>query len=77
LRGDPHDHHASYSDEIRSALPLAGGTPPSKLVDLVAGEGWRCPRLERLRDVEWAERCELPIVERVIGVSPRFAVISD
>jgi SAM-dependent methyltransferase len=76
MRGDPPDHHSSYSDAVRSALPLSGGTPPSRLVELAAAEGWRSPRLERLRDVEWAERCELPIVERVIGVSPRFVVIA-
>jgi len=37
--------------------------------------GWREPRLERLRDVEWAERSVLALPERLVGVTPRVAVI--
>ena len=40
-------------------------------------QGWHRPRLERLRDIEWAERCELPIPERIVGAPPRFAVVAD
>jgi SAM-dependent methyltransferase len=77
VRGEPPDHHGSYSEALRSALPLAGGTSPSRLVELADAQGWRRPRLERLRDVEWAERYELPVPERIVGVPPRFAVVAD
>jgi hypothetical protein len=36
--------------------------------------GWSRPRLRRLADVEWAERCALPLPERLVGVSPRFVL---
>jgi SAM-dependent methyltransferase len=77
LRGEPPDHHGSYSESVRGALPLAGGTSPSRLVEMAAARGWRRPRLERLRDIEWAERCELPVPERIVGVPPRFTVVAD
>jgi SAM-dependent methyltransferase len=77
VRREPPDHHGSYSESVRRALPLGGGTSPSRLVEMAADQGWRRPRLERLRDIEWAERCELPLPERIVGVPPRFAVLAD
>jgi SAM-dependent methyltransferase len=77
LRREPPDHHGSYSESLRRTLPLAGGTSPSLLVEMAAGQGWRSPRLERLRDIEWSERCELPIPERIVGAPPRFVVVAD
>jgi len=77
LRKQAPDHHGSYSDSLRRRLPLSGGTPPSRLVEMAARQGWRNPRLERLRDVEWAELCELPLPERIVGVPPRFVVVAD
>jgi SAM-dependent methyltransferase len=77
FRGDPPDHHASYSDTVRDSLPLAGGTAPSKLIEMATEQGWRVPRLTRLRDIEWAEKSQLPPIERAIGVAPRFAVIAN
>lgn len=77
LRRQPPDHHSSYSDAVRRSLPLGTGTLPSKLVEMVAEAGWRVPRLERLRDVEWAERSNLPMLERAVGVSPRFVVVAS
>lgn len=77
LRRQPPDHHSSYSDAIRSALPLGGGTAPSRLVEMAEAAGWRIPRLQRLRDVEWTERFHLPVPERLLGVSPRFVVVAD
>jgi len=74
LRGVAPAHHGEYPDAVRSALPLGRGTPPATLVDLVAAAGWPNPRLERLRDIEWAERRELAWAERMIGVTPRLAV---
>jgi SAM-dependent methyltransferase len=77
MRGHPPDHHSSYSDSVRQSLPLGTGTSPSQLVDMASRAGWRIPRLVRLRDVEWAERSELPILERVVGVAPRFVVVAS
>jgi hypothetical protein len=77
LRREPPDHHGSYSETLRQTLPLGGGTSPSRLVEMAVQTGWRRPRLERLRDIEWAERCELPIPERIVGSPPRFAVVAD
>jgi ubiquinone/menaquinone biosynthesis C-methylase UbiE len=76
LRGTPPDHHASYSEEVRRSLPLAGGTAPSRLIEMSLAAGWRAPRLERMRDIEWAERSELPMPDRLIGVTPRFVVVA-
>jgi hypothetical protein len=77
LRGVAPDHHAEYPSEVRGALPLGTGTPPGRLVELAAAAGWVNPRLERLRDVEWAERQGFPPLERLIGVAPRLAVTAD
>ncbi len=77
LRGGVPEHHAEYPEHVRSGLPLGGGTNPSKLVDLVAAAGWQRPKLVRLSDVEWAERIQLPIPERFLGVTPRFALVAS
>ncbi|HLN17152.1 MAG TPA: class I SAM-dependent methyltransferase [Acidimicrobiales bacterium] len=74
LRGTPPEHHAEYPAEVRRHLPLGTGTDPARLVELAGSAGWTNPRLERLRDVEWAERRELPLAERLLGVTPRLAV---
>lgn len=72
----PPEHHAEYDPALRSALPLGAGTHPARLAEMVAGAGWATPRLHRLADVEWAERCELPLPERMLGVPPRFVVVA-
>jgi SAM-dependent methyltransferase len=77
LRGDPPDHHTTYSDSLRESLPLSGGTSPTRLVEMLLEAGWRSPRLERLRDVEWAESTDLPLPDRLLGVSPKFAVVAQ
>ncbi|MGB9281461.1 MAG: class I SAM-dependent methyltransferase [Pseudonocardiaceae bacterium] len=74
LRGTPHDHHAPYDDAIRSALSLGQGTTPERLVDLVGQAGWPAPRIERLTDIEWVTQRQLPLPDRLLGVTPRFAV---
>ncbi|MGB8994956.1 MAG: hypothetical protein WCC65_06580, partial [Pseudonocardiaceae bacterium] len=74
LRGTAHDHHAPYDDAIRSALPLGQGTTPERLVDLVGQGGWPAPRIERLTDIEWVTQRQLPLPDRLLGVTPRFAV---
>jgi len=77
LQGRPANHHGEYPAEVRALLPLAGGTHPSVLADLVETAGWRAPRLERLRDVEWATTLALSPLERLLGVTPRFAIVAD
>lgn len=77
LRGEPSDHHAEYDPELRSELPLGSGTTPELLVALVESTSWLSARVERLRDVEWASREALPsVLDRLVGVAPRFAVIA-
>lgn len=75
LRRTPADHHSEYSEEMRRALPLAGGTTPDRLVDLVESAGWGPARLQRLYDVEWAMTLAQPMPEQLLGVTPRFAVV--
>lgn len=72
-RAAPH-HHADYPAELRAALPLGRGTPPTDLCRLAEGAGWGDPGVERLRAVERAERRALPLPERAVGVTPRFVV---
>jgi SAM-dependent methyltransferase len=74
LKGAPPEHHASYSPDLVASLPLAGGTSPDRVVELVSAAGWRHPELERLRDVEWAEALTLGPVERLLGVPARFLI---
>ena len=76
-QGRPANHHGEYPAEVRAVLPLAAGTHPSVLAELVETAGWRAPRLERLRDVEWATTLALSPLERLLGVSPRFAIVAD
>ena len=76
LRGTPDDHHGEYRPEVRGALPLGTGTPPSQVIEMVIDAGWRTPRLERLRDIEWATAVSLALPERLLGVPPRFAVLA-
>jgi SAM-dependent methyltransferase len=72
--GRPPDHHGSYPEALREGLPLASGTSPSTLVEMARRAGWGEPRLERLRDVEWAALLELNPLERLLGIAPRFVV---
>jgi hypothetical protein len=58
-------------------MPLGEGTTPSRLAELVTTAGWRAPRLFRLRDVEWAATVQLPLPERLLGVSPRFLLTAS
>jgi ubiquinone/menaquinone biosynthesis C-methylase UbiE len=76
LRGTAPDHHAPYPGEVRDALPLGSGTHPRTVAAMVAEAGWTAPRLVRLRDVEWATTLELRLPERLLGVTPRFAVVA-
>ncbi len=70
------EHHAEYAPAIRQSLPLGTGTPPAQLIALATAAGWPGVRIERLRDIEWAERQGLPMPERLLGVTPRVAVVA-
>lgn len=76
VRRQPPEHHAEYDPGMRASLPLGSGTHPSRLVELARGAGWQTPRLHRLYGVEWAERADLPLPERLVGVTPRFMVVA-
>ena len=76
LRGEPDHHHDRYDPAVLEALPLAGGTHPDRVVELVEGAGWGPARLERLRDIEWAQLLGLAPSARLLGVTPRFAVVA-
>ena len=76
LRGEPDHHHDHYDPAVIDELPLAGGTHPDQVVELVEAAGWGPTRLERLRDVEWAELLQRPPSARLLGVVPRFAVVA-
>jgi SAM-dependent methyltransferase len=76
LRGEPDHHHDRYDPAVLEALPLADGTHPDRVVELVEEAGWGPARLERLRDIEWAQLLALPPSDRLLGVTPRFAVVA-
>jgi SAM-dependent methyltransferase len=76
LRGEPDHHHDHYDPSVVEALPLSRGTHPDRLVELVEAAGWGPARLERLRDIEWAQLLQLPASARLLGVTPRFAVLA-
>lgn len=73
----PPGHHAPYPVELRTALPLGGGTAPAEVVALIEAAGWKAVRLERLRDVEWARSIALPVAERLLGTTPQYLVRAD
>jgi len=76
LRGEPDHHHDRYHPSVVEELPLAAGTHPDQVVELVEAAGWGPARLERLRDIEWAQLVGLPTSTRLLGVTPRFAVVA-
>jgi SAM-dependent methyltransferase len=71
------EHHAPYSPELRSGLPLVRGPSASDIVEIIEAAGWRAPHLERLRDVEWARLMALPPVDRLFGVTPEYAIVAE
>jgi SAM-dependent methyltransferase len=74
LRRLPPAHHAPYSSELGKHLPLLQDPSPGKLIEVVEEAGWAPARLERLRDVEWARLLALPPLERLLGVTPEYAI---
>lgn len=76
-RGEGSDHHGSYPPEVDAKLPLRHGADPSRFVELVERAGWKSPKLERLRDVEWAATIGAPWPERLVGVHPRYLLTAQ
>jgi SAM-dependent methyltransferase len=77
LRRRPEEHHAPYDSTLMTLLPLLANPSPDRIIELVSGAGWQQPRLERLRDVEWARSLNMSPLERMLGVTPEFAVSAD
>ncbi len=73
----PPEHHGSLDPAVRGQLPFHRGMSPNSIVEVVEAAGWRSVRLERLRDVEWAQVMMLPPLERMLGVTPEFVVVAD
>ena len=76
VRGAEPGHHAHYSDRVQAALPHGRGMSPDEAVSLVQASGWGQPRLERLRDVEWALVEGRGLVDELLGTHPRWAVVA-
>jgi SAM-dependent methyltransferase len=72
----PPEHHGSYDHSTADQLPFSHGMSPNSIVEVVEAAGWRSVRLERLRNVEWARAMMLPPLERMLGVTPEFAVVA-
>jgi SAM-dependent methyltransferase len=75
-RGTHHDHHAPYDPEVTWSLPLARRSSPQALLDAVEAAGWRVPRIERLRDVDWARVWAAGRVLGVLEHRPQFAILA-
>jgi hypothetical protein len=75
-RGTAPAHHAPYPPELRAALPLAQGTSPESLLQLVSASGWASPRIYHLTDVGWAAQRGLPWPERALAGAPPFALVA-
>lgn len=73
----PHEHHAPLDTDVRASLPLAGVSSPAPVVRAVQEAGWRAVRLERLRDVEWAQRMLPPRAVSVLESVPHYALAAD
>jgi hypothetical protein len=74
--GLPADHHGEYEPELFASLPLAGRMCPRALLDTASEAGWRSPRIERLRDVEWARRMAGPPLLGALRAIPHFAMVA-
>jgi SAM-dependent methyltransferase len=74
LRRIPPNHHAQYDPELRDALPFGGGTPPAALRAAVLAAGWQGAEVQWLTDVDRATARGRPWPDRLLSVTPRFAI---
>lgn len=70
------EHHGPYPSRLRDALPLMNDVSPEALVEVISAGGWSAPQLTRLRDVEWARLLALPPLDRLLGVTPKYAIVA-
>ena len=77
ILGLAHEHHAPLDPDVRAALPLAGLRTPEPLIAAVRRAGWSGVRLERLRDVEWAQRLIPPRLVSLLESEALYAVAAD
>jgi SAM-dependent methyltransferase len=73
----PPEHHGSLDPAVTEQLPFSQGMSPNSVTEVVEAAGWRAVRLERLREVEWAQAMLLSPLEQLLGVTPEFAVVAD
>jgi len=77
LRGEGHDHHGHYDEEMLASLPFASLTSAAPMLEAVDEAGWSAIRIERLRDVEWVRRLASGVSGRIAGAAPQFAIVAD
>ncbi len=74
IRGAEPGHHGHYSSRVLDALPHGTGISPADAIALVRASPWGAARLERLRDIEWAELDGRGLLGQLLGTSPRWAI---
>ncbi len=77
VRGIADDHHASYPEDVRSALPLGDTSSPTPFLEAALEAGWQRVRLARLRDVEWAIERREGWPAGWLTHRPRYAIVAD
>lgn len=73
----PPSHHASQDPQLQEMLPFGRGITPDEVTAAMTEAGWRAPRLERLRDVEWVRTLALAPAERLLGTTPQYAIVGS
>jgi SAM-dependent methyltransferase len=75
LRETP-QHHAPYPSAFTS-ISNEQRADPDWVVGAVEAAGWTRIRLDRLEDAGWAQELAQPLLVRMIGAIPEFAVSAD
>lgn len=73
----PPEHHAPYDSALVAQLPLVKNPTPDRILELVTSAGWQQPTLQRLRDVEWARSLNMSPLDRLLGITPEYAISAD
>jgi hypothetical protein len=55
---------------------MGRGTPPEAVRAIAAAAGWPSPEVRWLTDIDRAARRQQPLPDRLLGVTPRFAVVA-
>jgi SAM-dependent methyltransferase len=75
-RRTPPHHHAEYESDLRDSLPMGRGTPPEAVRAIATAAGWPSPQVRWLTEIDRAARKERPLPDRLLGVTPRFAIVA-